>query len=173
VSAAVLFAAFGCGSSGTSVSSGPDRAHRRTIGANGPVDLSTPRTVSYRGVEFQVPADWPVYDLEANPSTCVRFDVHAVYLGHAGADMQCPSGILGRTEAVQVEVADADHAHAPSGAVTTQSVNGLSVEVASGGSVTNELDATFPAAGIVVTITYGDTDTGAQQILQTFRGAGQ
>ena len=31
-----------------------------------------------------------------NPSTCVRFDVHAVYLGHPGADMACPAGIIGR-----------------------------------------------------------------------------
>ena len=44
----------------------------------------------------RVPGDWPVFDLAADPSTCVRFDVHAVYLGHPGADMNCPAGLVGR-----------------------------------------------------------------------------
>ena len=61
------------------------------------------RTVAYHGLEFDVPGSWPVYDLDADPSTCVRFDVNAVYLGHPGADMQCPAGIVGRADAVLVE----------------------------------------------------------------------
>ena len=64
------------------------------------------RTVSYHGVEFDVPAGWPVYDLAADPTTCVRFDVHAVYLGHPGADMSCPATVIGRADAVLVEPVD-------------------------------------------------------------------
>ena len=55
--------------------------------ADSVVDANGVRTVSYHGVEFDVPAEWPVYDLAADPTTCVRFDQHAVYLGHPGADM--------------------------------------------------------------------------------------
>src|SRR5438270_11006548 len=38
--------------------------------------------VSYLGLTFSVPADWPVVTL--GPTTCVRFDQHAVYLGTPG-----------------------------------------------------------------------------------------
>ena len=61
------------------------------------------RTVEYRGYEIAVPASWPVHRLAANPSTCVRFDRHAVYLGHPGADQSCPAHVVGRSGAVLVE----------------------------------------------------------------------
>ncbi len=54
----------------------------------------------YEGYEFQVPASWPVYRLDEHPTTCVRYDVHAVYLGQPSASMQCPAGLVGRTETV-------------------------------------------------------------------------
>ena len=60
------------------------------------------KTVVYAGYEFQVPASWPVYRLDQDPATCVRYDVHAVYLGTPGANMQCPAGLVGRTETVSV-----------------------------------------------------------------------
>ena len=60
------------------------------------------KTVVYHGYEFQVPADWPVYRLDQHPTTCVRYDVHAVYLGTPGANMQCPAGLVGRTQTVSV-----------------------------------------------------------------------
>ena len=44
-----------------------------------------------------------VVDLPADPTRCVRFDVHAVYLGHAGTEQRCPAGLVGHTEAVQIE----------------------------------------------------------------------
>jgi hypothetical protein len=172
ISAALLLAAFGCGSSGSDVSSGSGRNGHRTATADGAVDASALRSISYHGVQFQVPSDWPVYDLTADPSTCVRFDVHAVYLGHASADMQCPAGVVGRTEALQVEDTDPNLAPSASGvAATSQSVNGLNAQVSSGGATTAEIDVTFPTVGIVATITYGDTDALAQQILQSFRTA--
>jgi hypothetical protein len=60
----------------------------------------TMKTVVYQGYEFQVPASWPVYRLDQHPQTCVRYDVHAVYLGPPGPNMQCPAGIVGRTQTV-------------------------------------------------------------------------
>lgn len=173
VSAAGLLAAFGCGSgaSDTSVRSGAGGAGARVNVADGAVDAAGLRTVAYQGVEFQVPADWPVYDLATNPTTCVRFDVHAVYLGQPSADMQCPAGLVGRVDAVLVEPA-ADHAangRASSGEVSTDSVNGLTAEVVSGADVTNQLDATFASAGVAATITYQESDATARQILSSFR----
>jgi hypothetical protein len=58
------------------------------------------KTVVYLGYEFQVPASWPVYRLDEHPQTCVRYDVHAVYLGTPGPDMRCPAGLVGRTQTV-------------------------------------------------------------------------
>src|SRR5580658_6053898 len=60
------------------------------------------KTVVYHGYEFQVPASWPVYRLDQHPATCVRYDVHAVYLGTPGADMQCPAALVGRTQTVSL-----------------------------------------------------------------------
>ena len=58
------------------------------------------KTVVYHGYEFKVPASWPVYRLDQHPTTCVRYDVHAVYLGRPGVNMDCPVGIVGRTQTV-------------------------------------------------------------------------
>jgi hypothetical protein len=172
IAAAALLIAYGCGGSGSdSVRSGTHGASAvhaadSVVGANGL------RTVSYHGVEFDVPADWPVYDLAADPTTCVRFDQHAVFLGQPGANMSCPATVIGRAEAVLVEpVVDAStpDVGAASAQVTATSVNGLQAQVADGGTVTNEVEATFPTAGVSATLTYQDSDSTAQQILQSFR----
>jgi len=60
------------------------------------------KVVEYRGYELSVPASWPVYQLSADPDQCVRYDMHAVYLGMPGADQDCPPGLVGRTETVSV-----------------------------------------------------------------------
>jgi hypothetical protein len=60
------------------------------------------KVVEYRGYELNVPASWPVYQLSADPDQCVRYDVHAVYLGMPGADQDCPPGLVGRTETVSI-----------------------------------------------------------------------
>ncbi|MBD0672094.1 glycoside hydrolase domain-containing protein [Streptomyces sp. CBMA156] len=63
------------------------------------------KAVTYQGRVFHVPAAWPVVDLTADPKTCVRFDRHAVYLGHPGEQQVCPPRLVGRTEALLVEPA--------------------------------------------------------------------
>lgn len=61
------------------------------------------KVVSYRGYRFEVPVSWPVLDLAGHQSTCVRFDLHAVYLGEPGSNQQCPSWLLGATETVVIQ----------------------------------------------------------------------
>ena len=107
--------------------------------ASSTVDASGLRTVTYQGVQFDVPADWPVHDLAADPTTCVRFDVHAVYLGHPGADMACPAGIIGRADAVLVEPTEGSAPRRPrrgaaSADVSASTAGGLEVQVASDGA---------------------------------------
>jgi hypothetical protein len=60
------------------------------------------KQVSYRGYTFDVPDTWPVISLAQQPSTCVRFDRHVIYLGTPGANQDCPSLLIGATEALLV-----------------------------------------------------------------------
>ncbi|MDQ6777253.1 MAG: chap protein, partial [Actinomycetota bacterium] len=66
--------------------------------AHGPVKL-----VRYRAYSLRVPASWPVFRLASDPSACVRFDRHAVYLGRPSSRQRCPAHAVGRTEAILVE----------------------------------------------------------------------
>ncbi|WP_051696695.1 DUF1906 domain-containing protein, partial [Streptomyces sp. NRRL S-244] len=61
--------------------------------------------VDYLGRHFSVPRGWDVVDLAKDPTTCVRFDRHAVYLGAPGAQQNCPPRLIGRTEALVLEPA--------------------------------------------------------------------
>jgi len=105
------------------------------------------KTVTYQGRHFTVPVSWPVLDLTANPSTCVRFDRPAVYLGTPGAEQNCPAGLRGRTEALLVEPATT----ASGAAVTTENSTGH--------------EFTSTASGIKVTVSYGADRAAATAIL--------
>ncbi|WP_280677313.1 glycoside hydrolase domain-containing protein [Kitasatospora sp. MAA19] len=72
-----------------------------------PAGSPVTKAVTYQGRVFQVPAAWPVVDLAVDPQACVRFDQHAVYLGHPGEQQVCPPRLIGRTEALLVEPAAA------------------------------------------------------------------
>ncbi|WUS89100.1 DUF1906 domain-containing protein [Kribbella sp. NBC_00709] len=61
------------------------------------------KTVSYRGYQVTVPADWPVVDLTADPAACVRLDQPAVYLGRSTAQANCPARIIGRSSGLILE----------------------------------------------------------------------
>jgi len=60
------------------------------------------KTVIYHGYEFRVPASWPVYRLDEHPTSCVRYDINAVYLGTPGVNMHCPATVIGRTQTITV-----------------------------------------------------------------------
>ena len=49
----------------------------------GPAAADETQTVSDHGYEVTVPASWPVIDLAADPTACVRLDRPAVYLGRS------------------------------------------------------------------------------------------
>jgi len=68
-----------------------------------PAAADETQKVSYRGYEVTVPVSWPVVDLAANPTTCVRFDRPAVYLGRSTAQANCPAHLVGRSEGLVLE----------------------------------------------------------------------
>ena len=123
------------------------------------------KTVTFRGYRVEVPASWPVVDLAKNPSACVRFDVHAVYLGHPGPEPSCPVRALGRTEALLVEPIDhvskarvgADTAWAPAGKAAVRSVPSRT---------DHEVTLGVGDAGVLVTASYGDDRATLAKVLE-------
>jgi Domain of unknown function (DUF1906) len=142
------------------------------------------KTVVYHGYEFQVPASWPVYRLDLHPTTCVRYDVHAVYLGTPGTNMQCPAGLVGRTQTVSVIPSTTVAAGSGSATVDQREqpdgLGGTEVRAlpAVRGAITqntreHELRVALGAASLGATVlaTYG-TDPGVvEQVLGTLRAA--
>jgi hypothetical protein len=118
--------------------------------------------VTYHGYRVVVPASWPVYDLAADPSVCVRFNRHAVYLGQPSTRQQCPAYAVGRTEAILVAPLAAHGAGA--GAATGPALPPLSkpnAEPRRGSST----ELTVPSAGVVVTATWqGDPSVVARAL---------
>jgi hypothetical protein len=169
VVAVLAIAAYGCGSSDGSVSSGGRTAKVHVAQAAGGL-----QTVEYNGIALDVPADWPVYDLATDPTMCVRFDVHAVYLGTPSPDMNCPAGGVGSTEAVLVQPLTAGVADLQEsvGQESAMDVHGLQVEVSDQRATMGQLQA--DAGNVRVSVTTGpDGDALAQQILQSIRSAAQ
>ncbi|MFG2907575.1 glycoside hydrolase domain-containing protein [Kitasatospora sp. NPDC048286] len=109
------------------------------VAAPTPTVPSDTQSVTYLGHRFTVPADWQVVDLAADPTACVRLDRHAIYLGTPGEGMNCPSGLIGRTETLRVRPADAG------------SAPGVTAD-----PMSREFTAT--AGGLRVTATYGDDE---------------
>ncbi|MGD0244472.1 MAG: glycoside hydrolase domain-containing protein [Streptosporangiaceae bacterium] len=76
-----------------------------TIAANTvKVSKSAEKTVTFDGYSASVPASWPVYDLAKDPRQCVRYDIHAVYLGNPAPDQDqdCPPGLIGRVGTISI-----------------------------------------------------------------------
>ena len=66
------------------------------------LQAATTKVVRYHGYRVVVPAAWPVYNLATDPTACVRFNRHAVYLGQPSTRQSCPAHAVGRTEAILV-----------------------------------------------------------------------
>ncbi|HEV7172784.1 glycoside hydrolase domain-containing protein [Pedococcus sp.] len=64
-----------------------------------PINAGT-RKVRYHGVRVDVPASWPVVDLQADPHACVRLDRPAVYLGDPAPQQDCPAHLVGHADTV-------------------------------------------------------------------------
>jgi hypothetical protein len=86
------------------------------------------KAVSYAGTTVEVPAQWPVHDLRAEPHTCIRYDRPAVYLGDPSPDQDCPASAGGRALGQDPEAVRRPDAAGSSstGAVTTRLTAGRS-----------------------------------------------
>jgi hypothetical protein len=169
---ALFLGVAGCGgSSGPDVTVGANRRGPSAAAATPAPAQTNPsgnQAVRYRGLTFSVPADWPVYDLASDPTRCVRFDVHAVYLGTPGADQNCPAHLVGKTESVLVEPIDAQSADRAARATEARSINGLDVSVDPSAETGHDVVAAFTRAGVLATLAYAGDASTAQAILDSF-----
>jgi hypothetical protein len=123
----------------------------------------TYQVVIYHGYQIQVPASWPVYNLAADPSRCVLFNQHAVYLGTPGADERCPARAFGRTEAVLVQP---EQASAPPGTVKLgPDTASFSSALPVNDTTTHVVQVQAPGPGVLVTATYGSDQAQIRSIL--------
>ncbi|HLI36833.1 MAG TPA: DUF1906 domain-containing protein [Streptosporangiaceae bacterium] len=146
------------------------------------------KTVVYDGYEISVPAGWPVYRLGKHSRRCVRYDIHAVYLGTPGPDQDCPPGLVGRTQAVLISpgrgaVASREAAVSPPVSWPAGAPAPEAVPAASGGGRARARgrfawfarEGAFRAvagdSGVSVLATYGTDPAQAGQILRSLRKA--
>jgi Domain of unknown function (DUF1906) len=137
------------------------------------------KVVRFAGYTVTVPASWPVYRLDRDPSQCVRYDRHAVYLGRPGANQQCPAHLVGRTTTISIQATGLTQGPASSVAdpVGTGAAIGTLPQV--GGSVTRnaqdqEMGTSLADPGVSVTGTYTGGGRGVLAILRSLRrGDGQ
>jgi hypothetical protein len=136
------------------------------------------KVVRFAGYTIRVPASWPVYRLDRDPSRCVRYDRHAVYLGQLGANQQCPAHLVGRTATISIQAASpgpGSRGTAPGGPVTIGPAIGTGPQVS--GSVTRdaqnqELRTSLADPGVSVTGTYTGDSRGVLSIIDSLRRAG-
>jgi Domain of unknown function (DUF1906)/Repeat of unknown function (DUF346) len=127
---------------------------------------ATTRTVTFRGYKVEVPASWAVVDLARNPSACVRFDVHAIYLGHPGSAQSCPAGLVGRTESLLVEPldkvskarVDADTVWVPDNSAAARTLPARA---------SHEVEVGVTSAGVLVTASYGSDPAAVADVLKS------
>lgn len=128
--------------------------------------VSWVKTVTYGDLRFSVPRDWPVYDLRGDRDRCVRFDVHAVYLGRPGADQFCPAHVRGLRAAVLVEPLEGAEVREPGVRRMTRSGGGTVPE-----SVSRRTRVAVPGANVMMTVTYGDDLGAARRVVRSGRVA--
>ncbi|WP_189703016.1 glycoside hydrolase domain-containing protein [Streptomyces anandii] len=132
---------------GTALTAGTALGAGSPAAARAATDGAT-KAVTYRGHTFTVPADWQVVDLDRDPTACVRFDRHAVYLGTPGDQQDCPARAVGRTESLWVQPAVA-----PTKSAVTE----------------NRTDHVYRATaeGIAVTAAYGSDREAIRRVLDS------
>jgi hypothetical protein len=129
-------------------------------------DAAAPRVVEYRGLRVPVPAGWAVHRLDADPTRCVRYDRHAVYLGRPGPQQDCPARVVGRTEALHIEPAGAGRSART--VVHADKMASLTITPRSG----HETRLTLPEAGVAITAVYGENPARLQRVLRAARLSG-
>ncbi len=170
-----------CGGGGPSIQTEPDSSTTSTSEPEPTTSTSTgePTTTSttapvdgqvveYRGLQFVVPTDWPIYDLASAPKTCVRVDAHAVYLGSPGTKQDCPAHPLGNVETVLVVPLATASPLALARATTVTTLNGMPVRLDPHPDEVGVLTVVIPELGLVTFLNYGESDVLAQQLLSGF-----
>lgn len=120
------------------------------------------KVVRYHRYKLVVPASWPVYNLAADPSTCVRFDRHAVYLGTPSATERCPAHAVGRTEAILVSPLSA---HGASGRGGSGSALPPATTPKAQPAHGNSTQLAVPSAGVIVSATWKSDPTAVTRAL--------
>ena len=140
-----------------------------------PLDSHATRTpvtqlVQYHGYQVQVPGSWPVYNLAADPSQCVLFNTHAVYLGTPGSAQDCPAAALGHTESLLIQAASPSSA--PSTAVVLSGTSAalpqnvvLPASAVAAAATSHTLQVEVPVAGVLVSAAFGADETQIRAIL--------
>lgn len=135
-----------------------------TAGGGGPAGPG--RVAVYRGATVPVPAGWTVYRLDGDPSRCVRYDRHAIYLGRPGPQPDCPARVVGRTEAVHVAPLDEGRAAAAARMVADDDrIASFTVQR----TAEHEARLALPAAGVTITGVYGAHPDRLQALLRAAR----
>ena len=112
------------------------------------------KQVTYKGYRIEVPDSWRVVDLARDPNACVRFDVHAVYLGHPGDQSSCPAKVVGRTDALLLEPIDRISKARASGAAAWAPKGRAAAHVPA--RPDHEVTIGVTQAGVLVTASYAD-----------------
>jgi hypothetical protein len=136
------------------------------------------RLVQYHGYEIKVPAAWPVYDLAADPTRCVLFNRHAVYLGTPGANQACPARAYGRTGAVLVQPSGPAGELPPAtvqlpGNTAALPSGALPAAAATAATAGHVVHVAAPGPGVLVTATYGTDQSQVRTILAGARMTGR
>ncbi|HEY9475943.1 MAG TPA: glycoside hydrolase domain-containing protein, partial [Mycobacteriales bacterium] len=119
-----------------------------------PANATPIQQVTFHGYRITVPATWPVIDLAKNPATCVRFDQHAVYLGHPGPATSCPTHLVGRTEALLLELLDQSSQPRVTADTVHPAPEGVAISVPPR-SASQEVTVAADRAGVLVTASWG------------------
>ena len=135
------------------------------------------RLVQYNGYEVQVPGSWPVYNLATDPSQCVLFNTHAVYLGTPGNAQNCPAEAFGHTESLLIQTASPASVPAPAVVLPSTSAalpqsTALPAAVAASAAVNHLIQVEVPGPGVLVTAAYGADQTQIRAILASATLAG-
>jgi glycoside hydrolase-like protein len=122
------------------------------------------QVVSYHGYEVEVPATWPVVNLDAHPGACVRFDSPAVYVGTPGDVSDCPASISGgRTAGLVISPLDARSVATTTADTATAATPAGAAEAA---SVNHRIQAAVEDAGVLVSAVHNSrTESQVRDIL--------
>ncbi|MFJ1752284.1 glycoside hydrolase domain-containing protein [Kitasatospora sp. NPDC088134] len=121
------------------------------------------KRVDYRGFHAQVPADWPVIDLATAPTTCVRLDVSAVYLGTPGDNQDCPAHLApGRADGLLIQPVKNGRAQG-----TVVPGRPVAQSVLADADAGHQIQARLGSTGLEVTASYADSPDQVRQILET------